>query len=107
MEAEVLSELENAIKAVDELELRKILSGEDDHRNAILTINAGAGGTEANDWAEMLMRMYTRWADQHEYKVLLADEQEGDAAGIKSCTLEVKGQFAYGYLKARVVFIDW
>jgi peptide chain release factor 2 len=100
LEADVVMELEKAEIAVNELELRKILSGEDDHRNAILTINAGAGGTEAQDWAEMLMRMYTRWADQHKYQVLLADEQEGDAAGIKSCTLEIKGQFAYGYLKA-------
>ena len=100
MEEEIAGELRKSEVAVDELELRKILSGEDDHRNAILTINAGAGGTEAQDWAEMLMRMYTRWADAHNYKVLLADEQEGDAAGIKSCTLEVKGQFAYGYLKA-------
>jgi len=100
MEADVESELTNAEQAVNELELRKILSGQDDQRNAILTINAGAGGTEAQDWAEMLMRMYTRWADQHGYQVLLADEQEGDAAGIKSCTLEVKGQYAYGYLKA-------
>ena len=100
LEAEIVAELEKADSAVNELELRKILSAPDDHRNAILTINAGAGGTEAQDWAEMLMRMYTRWAEKHGYQVLLADEQEGDAAGIKSCTLEVKGQFAYGYLKA-------
>jgi peptide chain release factor 2 len=100
MESDVESELNRTIQAVDELELRKILSGVDDNRNAILTINAGAGGTEAQDWAEMLMRMYTRWAEQHNYQVLLADEQEGDQAGIKSGTLEIRGPFAYGYLKA-------
>lgn len=100
MEADVDAELENTIRAVDELELRKILSGVDDNRNAIVTINSGAGGTEAQDWAEMLLRMYTRWAEQHNYQVLLADEQEGDQAGIKSATLEVRGPFAYGYLKA-------
>ena len=100
METEVDTELSKATAAVNELELRKILSGQDDNRNAILTINAGAGGTEAQDWAEMLMRMYTRWADQHGYQVLLADEQEGDQAGIKSATLEVRGPFAFGYMKA-------
>jgi peptide chain release factor 2 len=77
-----------------------ILSGPDDDRNAILTINAGAGGTEAQDWAEMLLRMYTRWAEKRGFQVFLADEQEGDQAGIKSGTLEIKGKFAYGYLKA-------
>jgi len=100
MESDMVAELNRSQKAVDELELRKILAGPDDNRNAILTINAGAGGTEANDWAEMLMRMYTRWAEQHNLEVLLADEQAGEAAGIKSCTLEVRGPFAYGYLKA-------
>lgn len=100
MEADVDAELEATIEAVNQLELRKILSGVDDNRNAILTLNAGAGGTEAQDWAEMLLRMYTRWADQHNYQVLLADEQEGDQAGIKSATLEIRGPYAFGYLKA-------
>ncbi len=100
METDIIGELERCQSAVDALELRKILSGKDDQRNCILTINAGAGGTEAQDWAEMLMRMYTRWAEQHGFQVLLADEQEGDQAGIKSGTLEIKGQYAYGYLKA-------
>ena len=100
MESDIDSELERCIESVNALELRKILSGEDDNRNAILTINAGAGGTEAQDWAEMLLRMYTRWAEQHDYQVFLADEQEGDTAGIKSGTLEIRGPFAYGYLKA-------
>lgn len=100
METEIIAELDRCRQAVDELELRKILSGPDDDRNAILTINAGAGGTEAQDWAEMLLRMYTRWAEKKGYQVFLADEQEGDQAGIKSGTLEIKGKFAYGYLKA-------
>ena len=100
METEIIAEAERSAKAVDELELRKILSGQDDNRNAILTINAGAGGTEAQDWAEMLMRMYTRWAEKHDFEVYLAEEQEGDTAGIKSCTLEIRGRYAFGYLKA-------
>jgi peptide chain release factor 2 len=100
MEAEIQAELDRCVKFVDELELRKILSGPDDNRNAILTINAGAGGTEAQDWAEMLLRMYTRWAERKGFEVLLADEQEGDVAGIKSGTLEIRGQYAYGFLKA-------
>ncbi|MBN9399446.1 MAG: peptide chain release factor 2 ['Candidatus Kapabacteria' thiocyanatum] len=100
MEPEILAELERCQTAVDDIELRKILSGPDDDRNAILTINAGAGGTEAQDWAEMLMRMYTRWAEKRGFEVLLADEQEGDVAGIKSGTLEIRGKFAFGYLKA-------
>lgn len=100
MEADIVAELENLAKAIADAEIQKILSGENDERNAILTINAGAGGTEAQDWAEMLMRMYTRWAERHGYKVYLADEQQGDTAGIKSATLEVQGKYAYGYLKA-------
>lgn len=100
MEAEIIAEADRSAKAVDELELRKILSGPDDNRNAILTINAGAGGTEAQDWAEMLMRMYTRWAEKHDFEVYLAEEQEGDTAGIKSCTLEIRGRYAFGFLKA-------
>lgn len=100
MESDIVNELMRCQTAVDELELRKILSGQDDNRNAILTINAGAGGTEAQDWAEMLMRMYTRWAEKHGFEVYLAEEQEGDTAGIKSCTLEIRGRYAYGYLKA-------
>lgn len=100
MEPDIVAELDRSQKAVDELELRKILAGPDDDRNAMLMINAGAGGTEAQDWAEMLLRMYTRWADQHGYEVYLADEQAGEAAGIKSATLEIRGRFAYGYLKA-------
>jgi peptide chain release factor 2 len=100
LDQEIDAEIQRCSAAVAGLELKKILSGPDDNRNAIVTINAGAGGTEAQDWAEMLLRMYTRWAEQHGFTCLLADEQAGDTAGIKSATLEVKGAYAYGYLKA-------
>lgn len=100
LDAEINSEIELALKSVDELEIRNMLSGEDDDRTALLQIHSGAGGTEAQDWAEMLMRMYTRWAERHNYKVYLVDELEGDGAGIKSATIEIVGKYAFGYLKA-------
>lgn len=87
-------------KALDQWELQQLLSGEYDQSGAVVTINAGAGGTDAQDWVEMLLRMYTRWAEQHGYTVQLAELSEGDEAGIKSVTLEVDGRYAYGYLKA-------
>ncbi len=83
---------------LDQWELQQLLSGLYDEKGAILTINAGAGGTDAQDWAEMLLRMYTRWAENHDYKVQLAEISEGDEAGIKSATLEISGRYAYGYL---------
>jgi peptide chain release factor 2 len=92
-----VSELNNEVAA---LEFKNMLSGEDDNRDAILTINSGAGGTEAQDWAEMLMRMYLRWAEKHKYKSSVVDLQEGDGAGIKSTTIEIEGKYVYGYLKA-------
>ena len=85
---------------LEELEMRSMLSGDDDSRNAILTINPGAGGTESQDWAEMLLRMYTRYAERQGYAVALVNWQQGEGAGIKSAALEIKGPFAYGYLKA-------
>lgn len=100
LEAEINDELVTSEKSISELEIRNLLSGTDDPRNALLTIHSGAGGTEAQDWAEMLLRMYVRWCERHNYKVYLADELEGDGAGIKSATIEVEGKFAYGYLKA-------
>ncbi|MCU0426667.1 MAG: peptide chain release factor 2 [Candidatus Kapabacteria bacterium] len=100
METDVLAEIKRAEELVNNLELKNILSGPDDARNAILTINAGAGGTEAQDWSQMLMRMYMRWAERRGCQIYLAEEVEGDVAGIKSVTLEIQGQFAYGYLKA-------
>ena len=77
-----------------------MLSGEDDQSNAIVSINAGAGGTEAQDWADMILRMYLRWGEQNGFKMTIVDMLEGDGAGIKSATVEVEGEFAYGYLKA-------
>lgn len=85
---------------LDRWELEQLLSGPYDAKGAVLTINAGAGGTDAQDWVEILLRMYTRWAEKHGYKVHLAELSEGDEAGIKSVTLEIDGRYAYGYVKA-------
>lgn len=85
---------------LDRWELEQLLSGPYDENGAVLTINAGAGGTDAQDWAEMLLRMYTRWGEKQGYKVHLMEISEGDEAGIKSATLEIEGRYAYGYLKA-------
>ncbi|MBQ5879979.1 MAG: peptide chain release factor 2, partial [Alistipes sp.] len=85
---------------VENLEMRNMLRREEDKLGAILDINAGAGGTEALDWASMLLRMYTRWAEAHGYKVKTLDYQAGDEVGVKSCTLEIEGEYAYGYLKS-------
>ncbi|MFW6310604.1 MAG: peptide chain release factor 2 [Prolixibacteraceae bacterium] len=89
-----------ALQKVEDLESKNMLRNEEDRLGAVLKINAGAGGTESNDWAEMLFRMYTRWCENHNYKIKIADMQEGDETGIKSCTIEVDGEFAYGYLKS-------
>lgn len=87
-------------KKLEDLELQNMLSDADDHRDAIVTFNPGAGGTESQDWAEMLFRMYTRWAEKRGYKVSVVEYQDGDVAGIKSATIEVSGPNAYGYLKS-------
>jgi peptide chain release factor 2 len=100
MEAEWAAELARFITESERLEVKAMLSGPDDGRDALLTMHPGAGGTESQDWAEMLLRMYTRWAERHGFDVTLLDMQEGDEAGIKSATIEIKGQYAYGYLKA-------
>lgn len=97
---ELDAELSALRTGMEDLEFRRMLSGEDDERNALLNIHAGAGGTEAQDWAEMLLRMYIRWSEKKGYKVNLADRLDGDGAGIKSATVEIEGKFAYGYLKA-------
>jgi peptide chain release factor 2 len=97
---EIDKELAEAEKLYSELELKSMLSGKDDDKNCILTIHSGAGGTEAQDWSEMLMRMYMRWGEQNGYKMSIIDYLEGDGAGIKSATIEVEGPYAYGYLKA-------
>ena len=85
---------------LDRWELQQLLSAPYDTKGAVLTINAGAGGTDAQDWAQMLLRMYTRWSEQQGYKVNLTEESPGDEAGIKSATLEIEGRYAFGYLKA-------
>jgi peptide chain release factor 2 len=100
MEAEWAAELARFITESERLEVKAMLSGPDDGRDALLTMHPGAGGTESQDWAEMLLRMYTRWAERHGFDVTLLDMQQGDEAGIKSATIEIKGQYAYGYLKA-------
>jgi peptide chain release factor 2 len=97
---QVAEAMPKVLAHVDDLELQKMLSGEQDAMNCFLTINAGAGGTESQDWAQMLLRMYMRFAQDGGYKVSLVDAQEGEEAGIKSATLQVTGTNAYGYLKA-------
>ncbi|HLO89850.1 MAG TPA: peptide chain release factor 2 [Lentimicrobium sp.] len=99
-EADLDQQYKNALSIVEDLELRNMLSNEEDHLNAILQINAGAGGTESNDWAAMLMRMYIRYGERNNYKVRELDMHEGDVAGIKSVTLEFEGEDAFGYLKS-------
>ena len=103
-DAELRQETEKQITAlvrgVDQLEFHKMLSGDHDINDAIIDINAGAGGTEAQDWAEMLLRMYLRWAERKGYEVELMDRLPGDEAGIKSATVSVRGNYAYGYLRA-------
>ena len=98
--AELGAEGEAIARGVAELETRSLLSGEHDRLGAIVNIHPGAGGTESQDWAEMLMRMYQRWGERHGFKVSLLDWQAGDEAGIKDATLEIDGEYAYGYLKA-------
>ncbi len=98
-EEEVENAYQNAAKVVEELEFKNMLSNEEDQMNCMININSGAGGTESQDWAEMLMRMYIMYADKHGLKAAVVDEQAGDGAGIKSCSIEVSGDFSYGFLK--------
>lgn len=102
-DSEVLEEVTlqagQMLQRVEALELRQMLSGEVDINNAFLEIHPGAGGTESQDWAEMLLRMYLRWSESHDYKIEMVDYQAGDEAGCKSVTLRIEGEFAYGYLK--------
>jgi len=98
-ESEVEDQYQAAEKAVEELEFKNMLSAEEDNLNAVLQITAGAGGTESCDWASMLMRMYIMWGEKNGYKVKELDLQEGDVAGVKQCTLEFEGEFAFGMLK--------
>lgn len=98
-EADVDENYDKALAHLEGLELKNMLREEADELGCILKINSGAGGTESQDWASMLMRMYLRWAEDHDYKVTVSNLQEGDEAGIKTCTIQVEGDFAYGYLK--------
>jgi peptide chain release factor 2 len=100
-EEEVDADYERALKAIEDLELRNMLRQKEDPMACVLKINSGAGGTEAQDWASMLWRMYMRWAETHGYKVTISDLEEADEAGIKSVTMEIEGgEYAYGYLKS-------
>ncbi len=100
----IAAEAQTALQALEKnsnkLQLQSLLSGEADGNDAYLEVNSGAGGTESCDWAQMLLRMYTRWAEQHDYKVSLLDRSEGDEVGIKSATIRVEGDQAYGWLKS-------
>lgn len=98
-EEDLENHFRETLKLVEDLEFRNMLSGEEDRLGAIVQINSGAGGTESQDWAQMLMRMYIRYAERNKYKVKELDFQEGDIAGIKQVTLEIEGDYAYGYLK--------
>ena len=100
LENDIQSEAQSLTDMVEDLEFKNMLQGKDDSRNAILTIHPGAGGTESQDWAEMLLRMYTRWGERGKYKVSMLEYQPGDVAGIKSASLHIAGPYAYGYLKS-------
>lgn len=92
----------HALKSVETLEFRNMMRDEEDSLNVIININSGAGGTESCDWAEMLLRMYTRWAERNNYSVKLLDRQDGDVVGVKSVSIELDGPYAYGYLKSEI-----
>ncbi|MEW6359621.1 MAG: peptide chain release factor 2 [Planctomycetota bacterium] len=100
--AEIRRDVAKLGERVERLEFRKMLAGKDDHRNAYLSIHAGAGGTESCDWASMLLRMYSRWLDRRGYKHEMVDSLAGDEAGLRRVTLNVKGKWAYGYLKSEI-----
>ena len=99
---DIQTELQSLDQRVDQLETTALLAGENDHRNAILVIHPGAGGTEAQDWAQMLLRMYLRWAERQGFKTSVTDEQPGDEAGIKSATVEIQGEYVFGMLQSEV-----
>lgn len=99
-EEEVDVAYENALKALEDLELKNMLRREEDKLGAVLKINSGAGGTEGQDWSSMLFRLYQRWCESKGYKVTITNWQDGDEAGIKTATMQVEGEFAYGYLKS-------
>lgn len=98
-EEDVENQYKITVAAIDELEFKNMLSAEEDTLSAVLQITAGAGGTESCDWSSMLYRMYTMWAEKNKYKIKILDYQDGDVAGIKTVTMEIEGEFAFGYLK--------
>jgi len=100
LQDDITKELSAVKESVEDAEFKNMLSGKDDDKNCLLTIHSGAGGTEAQDWADMIFRMYLRWGEQNNYKMTIMDMLDGDGAGIKSATVEVQGEFAYGYMKA-------
>ena len=100
LQDDIISELAVVKESIEDVEFKNMLSGKDDDKNCLLTIHSGAGGTEAQDWADMIFRMYLRWGEQNNYKMTIMDLLDGDGAGIKSATVEVQGEFAYGYMKA-------
>ncbi|HTD19232.1 MAG TPA: peptide chain release factor 2, partial [Ktedonobacteraceae bacterium] len=102
MQAEVAQSVETIEQEVEKLQFALMLSGEHDERNAIISIHAGSGGVDAQDWAEMLLRMYLRWAEQHKFRTEIYDYSEGDEAGVKSVTVEITGRYAYGYLRSEI-----
>jgi len=102
VESDISSEIRALTGRIDEIETTALLSGENDHRNALIVIHPGAGGTEAQDWAEMLLRMYLRWAERRGFKANVVDRQEGDEAGIKSASVEIQGEYAYGQLQSEI-----
>lgn len=100
LQDDITLDLSSVKESVEDAEFKNMLSGKDDDKNCLLTIHSGAGGTEAQDWADMIFRMYLRWGEQNNYKMTIMNMLDGDGAGIKSATVEVKGEFAYGYMKA-------
>jgi peptide chain release factor 2 len=100
LHAEIAREISHLEETLDELEFQLQLSGQYDKSGAILAVHAGAGGTESQDWAEMLLRMYLRWAEQHRYKAEVIETSPGEEAGVKSALIEISGDYAYGYLRA-------
>jgi peptide chain release factor 2 len=102
MQAEVTSSVASLEREVEKLQFALMLSGEHDERNAIISIHAGSGGVDAQDWAEMLLRMYLRWAEQHKFRTEMYDYSEGEEAGLKSTTVEIAGRYVYGYLRSEI-----
>ncbi len=102
MQAEVVQSLESLDEQVKKLQFALMLNGEHDEKNAILSIHAGSGGVDAQDWAEILLRMYLRWAEHHHFRTEVYDYSEGDEAGLKSTTVEITGRYAYGYLRSEI-----